>query len=306
MTQGGEMKIQKVLVIVCALFLLITLGTALRAAETPGGQLPSAARVAFDEGMVAVGQQQWTVAIRNFLKAQKAAPEAPEVLFNLGLAESKVPGRELRAIAWFQAYLFAVPAAANAGAVRKEMVNLKVRVEGTLDKLINQAGRLAALESYPYSHYADIAVAQARAGDIAVAKRMAAKALNDKNSTFHVNDALSKISVIQYNAGDVAGAEDTIREIGPGGTRERPYGFQSSAYGFIAFLQAMDGAFSRAEATIERARSDGSKCPAYLFVAAKEALAGKKDQASSMITKALAIPMEDSSTYLGEIMTIQE
>ena len=60
--------------------------------------LPPEARQAFDKGMLAVGQMEWQTAIRYFLKAQELEPYAPEILFNLGLAESRVPGHELRAI----------------------------------------------------------------------------------------------------------------------------------------------------------------------------------------------------------------
>jgi len=274
-------------------------------AETASAPMPPKAREAFDEGIAAARQQQWMIAIRNFLKVQAKAPASPEVLFNLGLAESKVPGRELRAMAWFRAYLLSAPDAPNAEAVRSEMVNLKVRAEGTVEKLIGQAGRLASMESAPQSHYADIAVAQARARDVAAGKRMAAKAMSDKYSTFFVNGALSRIAAIQYYAGDASGAEETIREIGAGGSQERPYAFQSAAHGYMAVLQAADGDFPRAEASLDLARANGSICWASLFVATKEALADRGDQASSLLAKILAVPLEDSSTFLGKILIVQ-
>jgi hypothetical protein len=86
------MKVKKMLTMYCLLLGVFVLSPALWAAETPPATLPPQAQEAFDKGMAAVGQQQWTVAIRNFLKAQKAAPEAPEVLFNLGLTEVEGPG----------------------------------------------------------------------------------------------------------------------------------------------------------------------------------------------------------------------
>ena len=121
-----------------------------------------------DEGLAAARQQQWTVAIRYFLKAQAVRPTEPEVLFNLGLAESKIPGRELRAMAWLQAYLLSAPDAANASAVRTEIVNLKMRVEGAIEKLVAQAKQLAgqfSRDDAKLSAFCDVAIAQARTGD---------------------------------------------------------------------------------------------------------------------------------------------
>jgi ankyrin repeat protein len=127
------------------------------------------AGVNLDEGLAAARQQQWKVAIRHFLKAQDAAPTSPQVLFNLGLAESKVPGRELRAMAWFQAYLLVAPDAANAAAVRTEIANLKVRVEGAIEKLVERAKQLAGQFSGDDKRrfaFCNVAIAQIRTGDM--------------------------------------------------------------------------------------------------------------------------------------------
>ena len=139
-----------------------------------------AADEALDEGLAAARQQQWAVAIRHFLKAQNARPTAPEVLFNLGLAESKVPGRALRAMAWLQAYLLAAPNAANAEAVRTEIANLKVRVEGAIEKLVAQA------------------------------KQQAGQFSGDNNRRF----AFCNVAIAQIRTGDMDGAEQTLRKAG--------------------------------------------------------------------------------------------
>jgi|GEM_PF-772294 ankyrin repeat protein len=128
----------------------------------------NAADVALDEALAAARQKQWAVAIRHFLEAQALKPAAPEVLFNLGLAESKVPGRELRAMAWLQAYLLAAPNAANATAVRTEIASLKVRVGGAVEKLVGLAKQQAGQFSDDYEKkraFCDVAIAQARSGD---------------------------------------------------------------------------------------------------------------------------------------------
>lgn len=53
-------------------------------------------------GLAAAQQQDWKLAIRYFLDAQKIDPDASQVWFNLGLASSKLPDHEFRAIAWFK------------------------------------------------------------------------------------------------------------------------------------------------------------------------------------------------------------
>jgi tetratricopeptide (TPR) repeat protein len=247
------------------------------------------ARATFDKGMIAAGQQEWQTAIRYFLKAQESAPDAPEILFNLGLAESKVQGRELRAVVWFRAFLMKAPSVPNADAVRKEIGALEIRAEATIDKLINQTKQLVAQEdaNSRSSHYVALAVAIARAGDISDAKQTALKCAGAFLCT---NEALARIAAIEYNAGDTTGAEKTILDIGSGikyGTNEKEYVAQSRAYGYIASLQAIRGDFSGAEATIGRVRSPREKAFNYLFVALEGTLAGKRDQALSLVAKAL-------------------
>jgi tetratricopeptide (TPR) repeat protein len=68
-----------------------------------------AAHEAVSKGLQAAHEQNWQLAIDDFQTARKLTPDAPELLGYLGLAESKIPGRELRAIAWFGTYLAAKP-----------------------------------------------------------------------------------------------------------------------------------------------------------------------------------------------------
>jgi hypothetical protein len=68
-------------------------------------QPPPSMQDSIAKGMAAVKQQDWSAAIRYFGEARTAAPESPLPHYNLGLAEAQVPGRELRAICWFEAYL---------------------------------------------------------------------------------------------------------------------------------------------------------------------------------------------------------
>jgi ankyrin repeat protein/Flp pilus assembly protein TadD len=92
-------------------------------------EFANAARAPYEKGLEAVKQQDWNLAVSNFLAAQEADPESPAILFNLGLVSEKITGHELRAIAWFQAYLMVAPAAPDATAVRNEVARLEVSYE---------------------------------------------------------------------------------------------------------------------------------------------------------------------------------
>ena len=98
--------------------------------------LPSAAQEALNKGILAAKVPDYPLAIRFFEEARKLAPQAPVIFMNLGVAESKMPGRELRAIAWFGAYLAAAPDAPNAAAVKEQIAVLEVRNRSNVSRLI--------------------------------------------------------------------------------------------------------------------------------------------------------------------------
>jgi|CXWL01.1.fsa_nt_gi tetratricopeptide (TPR) repeat protein len=89
--------------------------------------LPPAAQEALDKGIIAAKVPDYLLAIRYFEEARKLAPAAPVIYLNLGIAESKILSRELRAMAWFGAYLAAYPNAPNAAAVNEQIAVLDVR-----------------------------------------------------------------------------------------------------------------------------------------------------------------------------------
>jgi isopentenyl diphosphate isomerase/L-lactate dehydrogenase-like FMN-dependent dehydrogenase len=109
-----KLKLYKCVGLAVVLFFILTTGQ-LRA------ELPPEAQEAEHEGFIAAKNQEWVVAIKDFQKARETAPNAPELLKNLGLAESKIPGRELRAIAWFGAYLAANTNAPDTAALKDEI-----------------------------------------------------------------------------------------------------------------------------------------------------------------------------------------
>lgn len=110
-----------------------------------GSGLSPQAQGAFDRGLAAAQQQDWRLAIRFFLEAQKTDPDASQVWFNLGLASSKLPDHEFRAIAWFKAYLLVNPAAGNAAAIRSQVERLQNNFESRLGKVIDALEPVAKL-----------------------------------------------------------------------------------------------------------------------------------------------------------------
>lgn len=102
------------------LLLTVILFTCMAAVPVWAG-LPDKAQKAMNLGMAAAEKKDYLQAIRHFQDARAEVPEAPEVLFNIALAESKVPGREVRAIVWFGAYLAAYPYAEKADAGKSEL-----------------------------------------------------------------------------------------------------------------------------------------------------------------------------------------
>jgi tetratricopeptide (TPR) repeat protein len=176
--------------------------------------LKDAAKEPLQKGLLAAQQQDWKLAIRYFLEAQKADTDAPRIWFNLGLASSKLPGYELRALAWFQAYLLAVPDGPNADAIRQQIATLEVAFESRMSKVIDAieavvsarlvAARRQALVEHSYSGLdldtpiRNLASARAFLGDTSTAIRALC--------AFYSADApdsakCDKVAVIRYQKG---------------------------------------------------------------------------------------------------------
>jgi len=137
-------------------------------ARQTGSSLPSEAKEAMNRGLAAAEQQEWELAIKYFSKAQKAAPTSPKALFNLALAYDSAGGHELITIAWYNAYLAALPDAANSKQVSARISILQDKVKNKIDILINfslKAVNLLPIETTDPYIYAINAEMQARVGN---------------------------------------------------------------------------------------------------------------------------------------------
>lgn len=165
-------------------FLLATtiVGTA-QAQRVFSEPLPPEAQASFDKGVIAAKQQDYLLAIRYFQEARKVAPDAPELFYNLGLAESKIPGRELRSMAWFGAYLAADPNAPNAAAIKNAINELEVKSQSNIRHYIDALKVIApTLRTENRGVAVDqIAFLCAAAGDGAEAERLLESEYRKKN-----------------------------------------------------------------------------------------------------------------------------
>lgn len=98
-----------------------------------------------NRALLAVKDQEWKMALDNLLAAQENEPRSPTILFNLGLTSEKLPGHELRALAWFQAYLLVAPESPDAMAVRNEITRLEVAYEAKNRQLLQRLDSLIVL-----------------------------------------------------------------------------------------------------------------------------------------------------------------
>jgi hypothetical protein len=183
-------------------------------------RLPPPAQEALDKGIIAAKVPDYPLAIRFFEDARKIAPTAPVVFMNLGIAESKLPGRELRAIAWFGAYLATVPGAPNAAAVKEQIAVLEVRNKSNVSRLIkvvqDAASQIPEDTRGPTmgrdkGHILyQVSRLWARIGDIANAQKTAK--LITKSASWQ-DSAYEAIAGAQFVAGDSAGALQTAGAI---------------------------------------------------------------------------------------------
>ena len=119
------------------------------------------------------------------------------------LPESKIAGRELRAITWFGAYLAANPSAPNAAAVKGEIDTLDVKGQSNVSRLIKSVQDAASQARDDQEFYlGQVAGLWAEAGDMATAT----KTIDRIQAAFRKNYARASVAEGLMRAGDLAGA----------------------------------------------------------------------------------------------------
>jgi tetratricopeptide (TPR) repeat protein len=269
------------LLLIVAVCSIIALPPAALAQTSAPAPLPPAAQEALDKGIIAGKVPDYPLAIRFFEDARKLAPDAPVVFLNLGIAESKIAGRELRAIAWFGAYLAASPNAPNAAAVRKEIAVLDVRNLSNVSRLIKSMQEEVTPDNWDFnqdvaglwagindmtSAMAAIALikneigedgakqsvsgVQARNGDIAGALKTADLIGFAKYKT----EAQVNVAENQIRLGDLAGAKNTLGSALQTAGRVEGDAFKTQALSSIAYAQVRAGDLAGAQSTVASAQ----------------------------------------------------
>ena len=249
---------------------------------TAAAPLPPAAQEALDKGIIAAKVPDYLLAIRFFEEARKIAPAAPIIYLNLGLAESRIPSRELRAIAWFGAYLAAYPDAQNAVAVREQIAVLDVRNQSNISRLIKSV--------------------QDASNQMLMARKQsrASRLLKEQQDSFNRDDADSGLDVVAAlwaNAGDIAAAFRTADLI-------QGEIFKDSAKSEIATTQAEVGDSAGALKTADRIQDVNRKSGAQMAIAAVQLKAG--DIAGAKTTLVSALKTADLILEAGYKSSVQK
>jgi len=215
---------------VCILVLAETLAEAAIPAWA-FAQLSPEAQQAIQKGKDAAQQKDYLSAIRYFEQARVAAPNAPEIYGYLGLAESKIGGRELRAVAWYGAYLAANPRAGNAAAVNSAIAELLKTSENNISLLMKTWETAAAnmpdsADRGPHTDgyrrdfcWMDVGQWYASYGNIEDARRIA-NAINAVPDPYMAGEVFVAIIDTQLKAGDTAGAKRTLKSIRDASSQE--------------------------------------------------------------------------------------
>ena len=225
--------------------------------------LPPAAQQALDKGIIAAKVPDYPLAVRFFEEARKLAPQALVVFLNLGIAESKIPGRELRAIAWFGAYLAASPDALNAAAVKQQIAVLDVRTQSNLTRFLKTVQHAASQMQgdKKTESLARMAGLWAKAGDIAAALNAASLCGDSASGKSY---AYSVVAEVHAMGGDITGAWKTADMI-PRKTEEirRDLSYLARAHIAIAEAQTRAGDFAGAQKTFDLVQRNAKLIPAF-------------------------------------------
>ncbi len=168
--------------------------------------LPPAAQEAVNKGMSADRKRDHLAAIGHFHDALRIAPNAPEILFSLGVEESKAPGRELRAIAWLGAYLSLRANGPAAAKAKNHFNKLKIAHQKALVGLITSVEEAARFAERKGPSLRDLARKLAETGDFTSAMQIAANLSDLPESQA---EAYGWIAESQAKSSDLAGALKT-------------------------------------------------------------------------------------------------
>jgi hypothetical protein len=210
--------------------------------------LPPAARAAVDRGLAAAKAHDYLAAIQSFQDARKFAPVAAEIFYNLGEAEAQSPGRAMRAVCWYAAYLTVNPAAPDADGVKNKIFLLEAKGRDNLREAITEIQDAVAGSSDPGRYLADLANLWAEAGDFNAVLNTA-KQIDDAHARYML---LQPITTERVRVGDFATALK-LTALVSGYTLPNNYSPKDEILWRIAQNQAEAGDIAAAQLTISHA-----------------------------------------------------
>ena len=310
---------------------IVCLGFGLPAAVLPQAAKttarPPEAQEALDRGVIAAQAQDYVLATRYFQDARRTAPDDPMIFLDLGLAEAKIPGRELRAIAWFGAYLAAKPDASNAPVVKEQIDRLDVANHGNLSRLVKTVQQVSSQFSEPVRSIVLVNAAYnwANLGDFDAALKTSGLIQNASLKA----DAQDGIIKLQAMTGDVEGARKSagliqVNELGIVGVQVRTGDFagaretadlmkdpepKSAALAYIAGMQANAGDIAGARSTLAAAQETANLIPdavgksnARAYIAGAQAATGDIAGARSTMADVLkTVGMVQNAAEMGSL-----
>jgi tetratricopeptide (TPR) repeat protein len=238
--------------------LLILLISAMPFSIMASESLPTEAQEALAKGLAATRQQDWPLAVRYFTEARKAAPAAPQVIFNLALACDKAGERDLPAIALYRAYLASAPGAANTEQIRSRVLELEVKVESDTIRLLQKAKEMYGVLPqqgliFPSKSgfYYDVALVDKTLGRFAEAEK-SISLIDEPSLRDQISNSLIEARIKAY---DLDGALKTMR------LHETPYVL--ALYGTLYIPLLKTGQVERLKEIAERMPDETRKEKAY-------------------------------------------
>lgn len=242
------------------------------------GEMVPEAQDDIEKGKEAAQMNNNLDAVAWFEAARQFAPNAPEVYGNLGLVESRMAGREPRAICWFGAYLSLAPSSPNAAAVKSKIDALDAKYKGYLVKLTDKIENAAKLISTnKQDHLAQVIDLRVLEDDISGAQRVADLSQDE----YWKNLDEAEIASMQLRMGNTKAAMETAKLI-------IHAGWKAETLGKIVKAQANSGDIDGAKATalqIESGSFNGVDIDcSYYQKAAQTDIAAAKGAKSTKVT----------------------
>lgn len=227
-------------------------------------------------GYAAAKQKDYAEALLHFEKARASTPNAPEIYYNLGLAEARIPGRELRAVVWLGAYLASDPGAPNAPAIRKQIADLEtVGVTRFITITEEIANEIPGDDVRPF-YLIDLVSLWASIGNYSAA----VETLKKIQGAYNADSAIEKIVLGHVKRNDFKGAlamADTIRDLGVKGAALRS----------VAEAQAIGADVENAVRTVDGIEDLFCKSTGYQWLARVRIAEGDTAGALEMLAIAL-------------------